>query len=107
MTPIVAAIIISSMLVMFVVACYCVHADMKRESEIRKRPPQEFHLEFVDEDGVRWLFEPHIRITAYESALLLPVFFFTPYPVNRWPYIRKHNLTKHFKRKENEDGIQK
>ena len=67
----------------------------------------DFHLEFIDEDGVRWLFDPHIRITAYESALLLPVFFFTPYPVNRWPYIRKHNLTKHFKRKENEVGIQK
>ena len=64
--------------------------------------PQDFHLEFIDEDGVRWLFEPHKRITAYETALLLPVFFYTPYPVNRWPYIRKHDLVKHFKRKENE-----
>ena len=105
MTPLTTAVILIGMLVVFLIACAAFHQDMKRESEIRKRPPQEFHLEFIDEEGVRWLFEPHIRITAYESALLLPVFFFTPYPVNRWPYIRKHNLTKHFKRKESKNGI--
>jgi hypothetical protein len=64
--------------------------------------PDNYELVFIDEDNQRWNFKPKKTITAYESALLLPVFFYTPWPVNRFGYIKRNKLMKHFVKAKNE-----
>ena len=51
---------------------------------------------FIDADSKRWRYRPQKDITPYEVALLLPTFLYTPYPFDRFPYIKEHGLMKHF-----------
>ena len=84
------------------IACFLYEVKSDREKLDMKKLPIDYKLVFIDEDYQRWEFEPQKDITTYETALLLPVFFYTPLPMNRFIYIRKHNLQKHFKKVENE-----
>ena len=73
----------------------------KPKPEIKKLP-DDYKLVFIDEEHQRWEFKPQKMITTYETTLLLPVFYYTPFPMNRFFYIRKNNLLKHFKKVRNE-----
>ena len=84
------------------VACFLYEKKSEREELNIKKLPIDYKLVFIDEDSNRWEFKPQKTITTYETALLLPVFFYTPLPMNRFIYIRKNKLLKHFKRVENE-----
>ena len=87
------------------VACFLYEKKSEREALNIKKLPTDYKLVFIDEDSNRWEFKPQKTITTYETALLLPVFYYTPFPMNRFFYIRKHNLMKHFKKVEKEDEV--
>ena len=53
---------------------------------------------FVDLGGVRYDFSPRKDITAQESALLIPLFSAPFMRSDRFAYIRKYKLTRHFKK---------
>ena len=88
--------------VVVAIACYVYERKTEHELEKIKKLPLDYKLVFIDEEYQRWEFKPQKTITTYETALLLPVFFYTPLPMNRFIYIRKNKLLKHFKRVENE-----
>ena len=88
--------------VVIAIACYVYERKTERELEKVKKLPLDYKLVFIDEDNQQWEFKPQKTITTYETALLLPVFFYTPLPMNRFIYIRKNKLLKHFKRVKNE-----
>ena len=63
------------------------------------KPADFSSINFVDTEGGKWKYAPLETITPYEVALLIPLFaslFF----MNRFPYIEKHGLLKHFEKVE-------
>lgn len=63
------------------------------------KPANFASINFVDNDGNSWKYEPLETITPYEVALFLPLFSSLLF-MNRFPYIEKHGLLKHLKKVE-------
>jgi hypothetical protein len=67
----------------------------KKEVDI---PPPPFEgVEFVDLDGARYEYKPTKTISAYDSAMLIPLFSAPFHRSDRFAYIRANKLEKHFK----------
>ena len=61
-------------------------------------PPPPFEgIRFIDIGGIRYDYAPLEDITAHEAALLIPLFAAPFMRSDRFSYIRKHGLTRHFK----------
>jgi len=52
---------------------------------------------FVDPDGKRYDYKPTKTISPHDAAMLIPLFMEPRMHGDRFTYIRKHNLEKHFK----------
>lgn len=59
-------------------------------------PPEFRGLRFIDTDKTVYEYRPVKHITAHEVALLLPLAMTESMITDRFAYIRKHNLMRHF-----------
>ena len=55
--------------------------------------------QFYDIDGFAYRYAPQKDITPWESAMLIPIFQSLLF-LNRFKYIREHNLIRHFEKVE-------
>lgn len=53
-------------------------------------------VHFTDLDGTKYEYRPRLDIKPYEVAMLLPLFMTTFMRTDRFVYIKKHKLNRHF-----------
>lgn len=75
----------------------------KKESEKEDLAPPFEGVVFVDTDGKRYDYKPAKTVSPHDVAMLIPLFSAPFHKADRFAYIRKHNLEKHFKLIKPED----
>lgn len=75
----------------------------KKEEPKEDLPPPFEGVVFIDMDGKRYDYKPTKTISPYDAAMLIPLFMEPRMHGDRFTYIRKHNLEKHFKLIKPED----
>lgn len=67
-----------------------------KKDESKNTPVPFEGVVFVDVDGKRYDYKPTKTISPRDAAMLIPLFMEPKMHGDRFTYIRKHNLEKHF-----------